>query len=101
MERMWKIRAEIEVEPGDLDLEPGYTKGFMNVVTWASSNQSAKEKLATYLGTFKWALLDVEESGPIDLEDSESNSEINELVSKAEGNPDAIILGTFHSYREK
>jgi hypothetical protein len=101
MERMWKIRAEIEVEPGDLDLDPGYTKGFMNVVTWASSDQSAKEKLAAYLSTFNWKFLGMEESGPIGPGCVASDSEINELVVKARGNPNAIILGTLHSYLDK
>ena len=101
MERMWKLRAEIEVEPGDLDLEPGYTKGFMNVITWASSDQSAKEKLAAYLSTFNWKFLGVEESLPIDLGYAASDSEINELIDKASGNPNGIILGTLHSYLDK
>jgi hypothetical protein len=101
MEGMWKIRAEIEVETGDLDLDAGNTKGFMNVVTWASSDQSAKEKLAAYLSRFKWKLLGVEESVPIGPGYVASDSEINELVDKARGNPNAIILGTMHSYLDK
>jgi hypothetical protein len=101
MERMWRIRAEIEVEPGDLDLEPGYTKGLMNIVTWANSDQSAKEKLANYLNTFKWKLLGVEESDPINPGYASSDSEINELINKARGNLSSIVLGTFHSYLEK
>jgi hypothetical protein len=101
MEGMWKIRAEIEVETGDLDLDAGHTKGFMNVVTWASSDQSAKEKLAAYLSRFKWKLLGVEESVPIGPGYVASDSEINELVDKARGNPNAIILGTMHSYLDK
>ena len=65
MEKLWRIRAEIEVKPGDLDLEPGYTRGFMNVVTWATSDQTAQSKLADYLNTFRWKVLGVEESGAI------------------------------------
>jgi hypothetical protein len=97
MEQLWRIRAEIEVEPGDLDLEPGYTKGFMNVVTWANSDQSAKTKLATYLSTFNWKLLGVEESGSIASEYA-PDSELKDLIDRAKENPKAIILGTFHSY---
>jgi hypothetical protein len=98
---MWKIRVEIEVEPGDLDLDPGYTKGFMNVVTWASSEQSAREKLTTYLSTFNWKMLGVEGSEPIDSENVVPKSEIVELAEKAKENPNAIVLGTFHSYLQK
>jgi hypothetical protein len=32
MDELWKIRAEIEIQPGELDLEPEYTTGFMNIV---------------------------------------------------------------------
>jgi len=97
MEKMWRIRAEIEVEPGDLDLDPGYTKGFMNVVTWATSDESAKAKLAAYLSTFNWKLLGVAYSGSIDSEYA-SDSELTELTDRARENPNAIVLGTFHSY---
>ena len=98
MEKLWKLRAEIEVEPGDLDLEPGYTKGFMNVITWATSDQDAQKKLADYLSTFRWKLLDVEESGALGTS-FDADSEMNDMVERAKGNPKAIILGTFHSYQ--
>ena len=64
MERLWKLRVEIEVKSGDLNLKAEYMRGFMNVVTWAISDESAKDK----------------------------------LTNNAIGNPNAIILGTFHSY---
>ncbi len=97
MEKLWKLRAEIEVEPGDLDLDPGYEKGFMNVITWANSADSARVKLANYLATFNWSLLAVKHSAPV--EDSEVfDSEVAELVDKARENQSAILLGTFHSY---
>jgi len=98
MEQLWRVRAEIEVEPEDLGLGPGYTRGFINVVMWAASGQSAEAKLRAYLSTFNWVLLEVEESSPVDRE-CEAGSELKNLVDKATGNPDAIILGTFHSYR--
>jgi hypothetical protein len=99
MEKLWRLRAEIEVEPGDLDLEPGYTKGFMNVITWAASDQDVQKKLREYLSTFRWKLLGVEDSGALS-ESFTSDSEVNDMVERAKENPKAIILGTFHSYRE-
>lgn len=98
MEKMWNIRAEIEVEPGDLDLEEGYTKGFMNVVAWADDQSEVQEKLASYLVTFQWKLLSVESVAPISGEEN-SSSELEEMITRAESNSNAIILGTFHSYR--
>src|ERR1700749_4679429 len=82
MEKLWRMRVEIEVEPGDLDVDPGYEKGFMNVVTWATSAESAKVKLADYLRTFKWQLLGVEHSAEVD--DGEApDSEAGELINRA------------------
>jgi hypothetical protein len=101
MESLWTIRAEIEIESGDLNLEVGYTRGFMNVVTWANSDQSARDKLSGYLTTFDWRLLGVEESAAADLKNLTPDSEIKILIERAIGNPNAIILGTFHSYQEK
>lgn len=99
MEKLWMIRSEIEVEPGDLDLDSGFTKGFINVVAWGDSDQSAKEKLSSYLETFNWKLLGVEESWPVDFT-STYGPEVQDLINRAKNNHDAIILGTFHSYRQ-
>jgi hypothetical protein len=66
---------------------------------WAISDESARNKLAAYLATFNWKLLGVEESAFIDP-DVAPNSGLDDLIDRAKGNPEAIILGTFHSYRE-
>jgi hypothetical protein len=100
MKILWKVVAEIEVEPGDLNLEPGYNKGFMNVITWADSKDSIRDKLSRYLESFKWQLLSVDDVWPVD-ELSEYGEELAEMVERARQNPNAIILGCFHSYREK
>ena len=97
MEKLWKLRVEIQVEPGDLDLDPGHERGFMNVVTWADSAACAEQKLAEYLETFGWHLLAIEDSVPV--RDGEVfGSELDEAIVRAKENRAAIILGTFHSY---
>ncbi|MGO8934582.1 MAG: hypothetical protein ACLPLZ_08505 [Terracidiphilus sp.] len=97
MDELWKIRAEIEIQPGELDLEPEYTTGFMNIVTWANSEESVAEKISTYFGTFQWRLLLIDEASPI-KDPSGCGPEIQEMIERAEQNPNAIILGTFHAY---
>jgi len=94
---IWKVLAEILVEPGDMP--SGSTKGFMNVITWADSADQAKQKLARYLESFKWHLIDIEDAQPID-EDVDYGEEIETMINKTRSNPEAIILGTFHSYKE-
>ena len=99
MERLWKIIAEIEIEPGDLGLDTTHTKGFMNVVTWASSPDAIGEKLSRYLGTFNWQLLSVEDIRRV--EDSGNyGEELTDMIERARRNRNAIILGCFHSYRD-
>jgi hypothetical protein len=97
MERLWNVIAEIEVEPGDLNLEGGRTKGFMNVITWADSPGSIKEKLSRYLGSFKWELLSLDGAYPVE-ESADYGEELTDMIRRARENPDAIILGCFHSY---
>lgn len=93
------MRAEIEVEPGDLDLEPGYTKGFMNVVICGTTEESIKQSLSNYLSSFRWKLLSTEDVQLVE-EGSEQGDEIDDMVERARPNPDAIILGTFNAYKD-
>jgi hypothetical protein len=100
MDELWMIRAEIEIEPGDLDLEPEYTKGFMNVITWGSSEESIRKRLSDYIGTFHWNLLSIDEACLVSNM-KKSSTALDEMIERAKPNPMAIILGTFHTYREK
>jgi hypothetical protein len=97
MNELWKIRAQIEIQPGDLDLEKEFGTGFMNVVTWADSEESAAKKISAYIGTFRWRLLLIDEARPI-KDPSGCGPEVQEMIERAEQNPDAIILGTFHAF---
>lgn len=98
MEQIWKIVAEILVEPGDM--ESGLTKGFMNVITWADSAEGAAEKLAKYIQRFHWQLISVEDACAVKDEEEYKNEEIAEMLVQTRRNPNAIILGTFHGYKE-
>ncbi len=98
MKQLWSIRAEIEVEPGDLDLEEGYTRGFMNVVTWASTKPEATKKLAEYLSNFRWFLLGIQDAVPADALSSRGD-ELEDMLERAQHDREAILLGTFNAYR--
>jgi hypothetical protein len=97
MQEIWRVVAEVLVEPGDVP--SGDTKGFLIVTTWADSLDTAQEKLSRYLESFKWHLISIEDAHPID-ENQDYGEEIAEMIERARNNPDAIILGTFHSYKE-
>jgi hypothetical protein len=97
MQEIWRIVAEILVEPGDT--ASGSTKGFMNITTWADSAEAASAKIADYLGTFKWRVISIEDASRID-ENQDYGEQIEDMIDRTRSDPNAIILGTFHGYKE-
>jgi hypothetical protein len=72
--------------------------GFMNITTWAESAELAELKIKEYLGSFGAALVGVEKAEAIDETDVVKDEDLAEMIEKTRSNPDAIILGTFHTY---
>ncbi|HEY3973977.1 MAG TPA: hypothetical protein VGM18_13305 [Candidatus Sulfotelmatobacter sp.] len=97
METIWMTTCEVLVEPGDLP--SGSTKAFANVTTWADSREMARDKISHYLESFKWHLISVEGAHPVD-ESRNYDEEASDMIERAKGNRDAIILGRFFSYKE-
>jgi hypothetical protein len=97
MQQLWNVRAEITVEPRDFP--SGDTVGFMNIITWADSANSARIKIEAYFATFNWHIIRVEESAPIREDFIYDSDEFADMIERAKTNPDAIICGTFHSYK--
>jgi hypothetical protein len=87
---------ELCVEPGDFP--SGDTIGFMNVVIWATDSDTAATKLTHYLATFQWTVIGVEETIQVD-QYSVYAEEMGDMIDRARLNDEAIILGTFHTYR--
>src|SRR5437899_2249918 len=98
MDHIWKIVAEILVEPGDMG--SGITKGFMNVTTWADSADTARDKIAQYIARFRWHLISIEDARPVGDDEVFVDEEIQDMIERTRTNPNAIILGTFHGYKE-
>jgi hypothetical protein len=97
MDQIWKLVAEVLVEPRDMP--SGLTKGFMNVTTWANSAESAREKLAEYIKRFNWHVISIEDARPV-AADEQFDEELDDMVERTRTNLNAIILGTFHGYKE-
>jgi hypothetical protein len=97
MQTIWLVTSEVLVEPGDLP--SGSTKAFVNITTWADSVETIREKLSRYLETYKWHLISIEKAHPID-EAHDYGDEIEDMLERTKANPEAIILGRFHSYKE-
>ena len=97
METIDSTTCEVLVEPGDLP--SGSTKAFANITTWADSRDMARDRSSQYLESFRWHLISVEEAHPVD-ESRNYDEEASDMIERAKGNPDAIILGRFFSYKE-
>jgi hypothetical protein len=96
MLKIWILVVEVLVEPGDLP--SGSTRAFTTVTTWAASAEEAREKLSRYLGTFNWKVLDMEQARP--HSDSVTYQEsVADMIDRTRNNPQAIILGEFHTYK--
>jgi hypothetical protein len=94
---LWNIRAEIVVQPDDFP--SGDTNGFMNIVTWADTAEAAREKIASYFKQFDWHIVGVEEASILSRDFVPDNEEFQDMLDRARNNSEAIICGTFHSYR--
>lgn len=97
MTQIWKLVAEILVEPGDMP--SGLTNGFMNVMTWADSAESAAKKLASYIERFDWHVIGIEDARLVADDEEYEDEQMEDMLARARTNPDAIILGTFHGYK--
>jgi hypothetical protein len=93
---LWKLFVEISVKPEDFPSKS--TLGFMNVITWADSAEEGLSKLTAYLKKSEWEVLTLEEAVPVD-DNLIYSDEMAEMIERARNNPQAIILGIFHSYK--
>jgi hypothetical protein len=95
METMWLILAEVIA---DTEGSSGSKIGFMNITTWADSKDAASSKIERYLNSFEWSLVLVDK-GDVIHEDSQFGDEVADMIERTRDNPNAIILGTFHTYK--
>ena len=72
--------------------------GFMNITTWAASKESATRKIKNYLRSFGWHLVSVERADLVN-EHLVYGEQVAAMIERTRINPNAIILGTFHTYR--
>jgi hypothetical protein len=95
MEKMWLVLVEIVAET---DNSLGSKIGFMNITTWADSRGAACSKIEHYLKSFGWHMVSVDKANIID-EQTEYSDDVVDMIDRTRSNPNAIILGTFHTYK--
>ena len=70
----------------------------MNVTTWGGSKEAVTSKIREYLKSTGWHLVSIEEANVIE-EDAEYGDVVSDMIERTRDNPNAIILGTFHTYK--
>ena len=92
---IWMVCMELISPPEDAS--PSEI-GFMNIVTWADSREKAEEKIQNYIESLGWHLVSVDRSHVVS-EDREYGDVEWDQIERTQKNPNAIILGTFHTYK--
>jgi hypothetical protein len=74
---------------------------FTHIVTWAEDVAGFREKAETVLSTLNLYVIGIEGALPLAkwLEKRSPSEEIEDMIRRAEFNPNAIVWGTFHRYR--
>jgi len=72
-------------------------RAFTVVTTWASNSEEFRQKCNRMLESYGWKLLGVEKAHPIP-DEAVFSDEVEDMLERTKGNPNAIIYGTFHTY---
>ena len=80
----------------------GDAKGaFVNLVTWATDAVQFKSNAEVVLGKLGLFVVDIENPEPVSTRrrSVDIEEEIEDMIARAENNPNAIIYGTFHTWK--
>ena len=89
----------VELKPLDRKVY-GVAGAFTNIVIWACDAEGFREKAETIAATIQMYVAGVEGAEPL-IKRTEKRlltEEIDDMVVRAESNPNAIVYGTFHTY---
>jgi hypothetical protein len=90
----------VEMRPFDRKAY-GAAGAFTNIVTWARDANDFLKKAETIAATLDLYVAGVEDHEPLEerLEKHLVDDEIEDMIQRAEFNPEAIVYGTFHTFR--
>jgi len=97
--RLWIGKVEVRA-PKATDVLADAKGAFVNLVTWASDIDEFKSNAELVLGKLGLSIIDIENPEPVSIrrQKADFDDEIEDMVSRAEDNPNAIIYGTFHTW---
>ena len=94
---IWMVCVEMVAQTRD---DSPSEFGFMNITTWADSKETAEAKIQKCLESYGWHLVLVDSAHVISECRDYGDVELDQ-IERTRGNPNAIILGTFHTYKTK
>jgi len=97
--QLWIGKVEVRPLKGSRIL--GDAKGaFVNVITWASNAKEYNCNADLVLRKLGLYILDVENAEPVSLRRKKAvfDEEIEDMIARAQDNPNAIIYSTFHTW---
>ena len=90
----------VHLKPRKKDGLQGSTGTYTNIITWACDSSSFRGKAEAIAATMDLYVVEIEEEEPLSkrFPDSRMNEELDDMRSRAEHNPNAIVYGIFHHY---
>jgi len=89
----------VELKPLNRE-EYGAAGAFTNIVTWACNSTEFRKKAEIIAADMNLYVLEVEGEEPLAKRAKKVplSEDLDDMVQRAESNPNAIIYGTFHCY---
>jgi hypothetical protein len=99
MKELWIGKVEVRPLKGSRTL--GDAKGaFVNMVTWVTNAEEYRRNVDLVLGKLGLFAVEVENPEPVSIrrQKADFDEEIEDMIIRAQDNPNAIIYGTFHEW---
>ena len=100
---LWVGRIEVRSPQPENKILEGTKGAFVDIVTWATDPEEFRRNAELVLGKLDLFIAGLDNLEPIEIREKRSRGlteEIEEMVSRAQNNPHAIIYGTFHTYEK-
>jgi hypothetical protein len=90
----------VHLKPLKKDALEGFAGAYTNIIAWAHDSASFQAKVETIATTIDLYVVEVEDEEPLSARTSRSSlsEELEDMKSRAELTPEAIVYGTFHQY---
>ena len=101
--QLWIGMVEVRPTNGKSDILGDMKGAFVNIVTWASDAEQYKRNAELIIGKLgRLVVCEVVNPEPVEKRRARTSGrfeeDVEDMISRAEGNPNAIIYGTFHMF---